>query len=139
MSGRRGSGVMDELLRNLLIKKWKIGKAQFTFLDMLLAICITGTGLMLRLSVMGYTVTDNQKIGAMLIDFILAFFCGGLVYDYTGHRNKAFLTYSILVIYPTMIANSALWGRNSVYSVFFFFVGLYYFVKHIGKIGRAHV
>ena len=127
---------MDEFLRGLLIKKWKLGSLEFTFLDALLAICITGTGVMMRIAVKGYTVTDNQKIGAMLIDFILAFFCGGLVYDYTGHRNKAFLTYSILVIYPTMIANSALWGRNSVYSVFFFFVGLYYFVKHIGTRGK---
>ncbi len=121
---------MDEFLQRLIVKNWKIGKLTFTFLDALLAVCITGTGIMLRLAVVEYTVTDSQKLGAMIIDFILAFYCGEIVYEYTRHRNKAFLTYAILVIYPTMIANSALWGKNSVYSVFFFFVGLYYFVLH---------
>ena len=121
---------MDEFLQRLIVKNWKIGKLTFTFLDALLAVCITGTGIMLRLAVVEYTVTDSQKLGAMIIDFILAFYCGEIVYEYTRHRNKAFLTYAILVIYPTMIANRALWGKNSVYSVFFFFVGLYYFVLH---------
>ncbi|MCI9383896.1 MAG: hypothetical protein HFI24_06775, partial [Lachnospiraceae bacterium] len=121
---------MDEFLQRLIVKNWKIGKLTFTFLDALLAVCITGTGIMLRLAVVEYTVTDSQKLGAMIIDFILAFYCGEIVYEYTRHRNKAFLTYAILVIYPTMIANSALWGKNSVYSVFFFFVGLYYFALH---------
>lgn len=121
---------MDEFLQRLIVKNWKIGKLTFTFLDALLAVCITGTGIMLRLAVVEYAVTDSQKLGAMIIDFILAFYCGEIVYEYTRHRNKAFLTYAILVIYPTMIANSALWGKNSVYSVFFFFVGLYYFVLH---------
>ena len=121
---------MDEFLQRLIVKNWNIGKLTFTFLDALLAVCITGTGIMLRLAVVEYTVTDSQKLGAMIIDFILAFYCGEIVYEYTRHRNKAFLTYAILVIYPTMIANSALWGKNSVYSVFFFFVGLYYFVLH---------
>ena len=121
---------MDEFLQRLIVKNWKIGKLTFTFLDALLAVCITGTGIMLRLAVVEYTVTDSQKLGALIIDFILAFYCGEIVYEYTRHRNKAFLTYAILVIYPTMIANSALWGKNSVYSVFFFFVGLYYFVLH---------
>ncbi len=127
---------MDELLRNLLVKKWRLGKLEFSFLDGLLAVCITGTGIMLRLAVMDYTVTGSRKIGAMVIDFILAYFCGELVYEYTRHRNKAFLTYSILVIYPTLIANSALWGKNSVYGVFFFFVGQYYFVLHIQERGK---
>ncbi len=129
---------MDEFLRNLIIKEWKLGKLKFTFLDALLAVCITGTGLMIRLAMTKYeyTVTDSRKLGAMLIDFILAFFCAEIVYEYTRHRNKAFLTYSIFLIYPTMIANSALYGENSVYYVFFFFVGLYYFVNNFEKKGK---
>lgn len=129
---------MDEFLRNLIIKEWKLGKLKFTFLDALLAVCITGTGLMIRLAMTKYeyTVTDSRKLGAMLIDFILAFFCADIVYEYTRHRNKAFLTYSIFLIYPTMIANSALCGENSVYYVFFFFVGLYYFVHNFERKGK---
>lgn len=98
---------------------------EFSFLDVLLAACITGTGMMLRLAVIGYTKTDIWKLRAILADFLLALLCAGIVYCYTEHRNKAFLTYSILVIYPTMIANSALWGKNSVEYVLFLFLGLY--------------
>jgi len=120
---------MDEFLRNLIVKKWNIGGFAFTFLDALLAVCITGTGVMLRLAVVDYTVTDAAKIAAMVLDFVLAVFGGILVYSYTGHRNKAFLTYAVLAIYPTMVANSALWGRNSVFYAFLFFLGLYLYGK----------
>lgn len=116
---------MDEFLRDLIIKKWKVGKLKFSFLDALLAVCITGTGVMLRLAVIDYTETDIWKLRAMLADLLLALLCAGIVYCYTSHRNKTFLTYSILVIYPTMIANSALWGKNSVEYVLFLFLGLY--------------
>lgn len=116
---------MDEFLRDLIIKKWKVGKLKFSFLDALLAVCITGTGVMLRLAVIDYTETDIWKLRAMLADLLLALLCAGIVYCYTAHRNKTFLTYSILVIYPTMIANSALWGKNSVEYVLFLFLGLY--------------
>jgi len=34
-----------------------------------------------------------------------------------------------LVIWPTMVANSALWGRNSVMYAFLFFVGLYLYLR----------
>lgn len=115
---------MDEWLRDFIYKKWKIGGLSFSFLDALLAVCITGTGVMLRMAVVEYTVIDAVKILAMALDFLLALLAAGIVYEAAGKsRNKAFLTYAILVIYPTMVANSALWGRNSVYYVFFFFTG----------------
>lgn len=120
---------MDEFLRNLIVKKWKLGNLEFSFLDALLALCITGTGIMLRLAVISYTPTDIWKLRAIFADFLLSLLCAGIVYCYTGHRNKAFLTYSILVIYPTMIANSALWGKNSVEYVLFLFLGLYCYGK----------
>ena len=116
---------MDEFLRNLIVKKWKLRNLEFSFLDVLLALCITGTGIMLRLAVISYTPTDIWKLRAIFADFLFALLCAGIVYCYTGHRNKAFLTYAILVIYPTMIANSALWGKNSIEYVLFLFLGLY--------------
>lgn len=120
---------MDQWLRDFIVKKWKIGSFSFTFLDILLAFCITGTGVMLRLSVVEYTTTDLSKMAAMVLDFVLAAFCGVMVYDYTHHRLKAFLTYAILVIYPTMVANSALWGKNSILYAFLLFLGLYLYNK----------
>lgn len=120
---------MDQWLRNLIVKKWRIKGFSFTFLDILLAVCITGTGVMLRLSVMEYTPVTPAKMAAMALDFVLAVFGAALVYSYTAHRNKAFLTYAILVIYPTMVANSALWGKNSIYYAFLFFLGLYLYLR----------
>lgn len=121
---------MDDFLREFIFKKRKAGTLSFSFLDVLLAICITGTGVMLRLAVIEYTAIDAEKLGAILVDFILAFLCAEIVYSITRHRNKSFLAYAVLVIYPTMIANSALWGQNSIYYVFFFFVGLYFWERN---------
>ena len=120
---------MDAYLRDLLVKKWNIGKFSFSFLDALLAVCITGTGVMLRLSVIGYTATDWDKISAMILEFLLAVWGGMIVYFYTGARLRAFLTYAVLVIYPSIIANSALWNRGSVFYAWFFLLSLYLLVK----------
>lgn len=120
---------MDQWLRDFIVKKWSIGNFTFTFLDVLLAFCVTGTGVMLRLSVVEYTPTGTEKIAAMVLDFVLSAFCAVLVYNLTSHRLKAFLTYALLVIWPTMVANSALWGRNSVMYAFLFFVGLYLYLR----------
>lgn len=121
---------MDQWLRAFIYKKWKAGNFTFSFLDVLLALCITGTGVVLRLAVVNYTVTDVSKLGAMVLDFLLAVFVGAIVYALTDrNRNKAFLTYAILAVYPTMVANSALWGRDSIYYAFLFFLGLYLLVR----------
>lgn len=124
-----GDSCMDEFLRNLIVRKWKIGNLEFTFLDALLAVCITGTGVMLRLAVIEYTVTDTAKLIAIMMDWLLAILCGVMVYDYTESRNRAFLTYAVMVIYPTLIANSALWGKNSSYYLYFLFFGVYCYGK----------
>ena len=42
---------MDEFLRNFISRKWNVRGVTFTFLDLLLAVCITGTGLALRSTV----------------------------------------------------------------------------------------
>lgn len=131
---------MDEWLQNLVVKKWKIGKLEFSFLDALLAICITGTGVMLRMAVIHNTVTDAGKLSGMLLEFFLAILCAVIVYDDTASRNRAFLTYSILAIYPTLVANGALWGQNSSQYAFFLFLGLYLFgrgEKLRGAVGWA--
>lgn len=120
---------MDDFLREFISKKWKIGKLTFTFLDALLAVCITGTGIFLRLPVINYTVTGPEKIGAIVLEYLLAVLCGAVVHCCTGSRNRAFLTYAILVIYPTVAANGALWNVNAVYYVIFFFAGLYLYLK----------
>ena len=93
---------MDDFLRDFIVKKWKIGRFTFTFLDALLAVCITGTGIFLRLPVINHTVTGPEKIGAVVLDYVLALLCAAIVYRCTAGRNRAFLTYAILAIYPTV-------------------------------------
>ena len=126
---------MDDFLRDFIIKKWKIGSLSFTFLDALLAVCITGTGIFLRLPVMSYTETGVEKIGAIVLEYLLAVLCGAIVHRCTGSRNRAFLTYAILVIYPTVAANGALWNVNAVYYVILFFVGFYLYIRGFRLLG----
>lgn len=124
---------MDSYLRNLIVKKWNIGKFSFSFLDALLAVCITGTGVMLRLAVINYTVTHSEKIAMLVMEPLLIIGCAMIVFDYTGSRLRTFLTYAILAIYPTIIANGALWGRGSVCHAWFFLLGLYMYEKEGAK------
>ena len=67
---------MDEFLRNFISRKWNVRGVTFTFLDLLLAVCITGTGLALRSTVIEYTPTDTWKLCAVVLEFALAVLCG---------------------------------------------------------------
>lgn len=114
---------MDDFLRDFIVKKWKIGSFTFTFLDALLAVCITGTGIFLRLPIM--TDYYDEKLRAIPLEYVLAVVCAAIVYRCTKRGSRAFLTYAILVIYPTIAANGALRNISSVYDAIFIFVGFY--------------
>ena len=114
---------MDDFLRDFIVKKWKIGRFTFTFLDALLAVCITGTGIFLRLPIM----TDNydEKLRAIPLEYVLAVVCAAIVYRCTKSGSRAFLTYAILVIYPTIAASGSLRNVNAVYYEILIFMGFY--------------
>ena len=114
---------MDDFLRDFIVKKRKIGRFTFTFLDALLAVCITGTGIFLRLPLM--TAYYEEKLLAIPLEYVLAVLCAAIVYRCTKSGSRAFLTYAILVIYPTIAANGALRNISSVYDAIFIFVGFY--------------
>ena len=114
---------MDDFLRDFIVKKWKIGRFTFTFLDALLAVCITGTGIFLRLPIM--TDYYDEKLRAIPLEYVLAVVCAAIVYRCTKSGSRAFLTYAILVIYPTIAANGALRNISSVYDAIFIFMGFY--------------
>lgn len=126
---REGGRVMDEFLRTLISRKWRVGRLSFTFLDILLAVCITGTGVFLRLNVIEYTQTDVMKLAGFAAEFFLAVLCAVIVHHCTGSRNRAFLTYAVLAIYPTVIANGALWNRGTVFYAILLFAGLYFVLR----------
>ena len=130
---------MDEFLRNFISRKWKIRDLSFTFLDLLLAVCITGTGLALRSTVIAWTPTNAWKLCAIVLEFALAILCGAIVHSYTGNRLRAFLTYAILVIYPTVVANGSLWNINCIYYVILFFLGLYLYSRGNAVLGTGSI
>ena len=130
---------MDEFLRNFIPRKWNVRGVTFTFLDLLLAVCITGTGLALRSTVIEYTPTDTWKLCAVVLEFALAVLCGAIVHSYTESRLRAFLTYAILAIYPTAVANGSLWNINCIYYVILFFLGLYLYSRGNALFGTGSI
>ena len=72
-------------------------------------------------------MTDNydEKLRAIPLEYVLAVVCAAIVYRCTKSGSRAFLTYAILVIYPTIAANGALRNISSVYDAVFIFVGFY--------------
>lgn len=59
------------------------------------------------------------KIFSMVFDFALAAAASAMVREFSGSRLKAFLTYTLLVMLPSVMLNSAAWGQCD--SVFTFF------------------
>ena len=130
---------MDDFLRDLISRKWKIKGLSFTFLDLLLTVCITGTGLALRSTVIAHTPTNTWKLCGIFLEYALAVLAGAIVHSYTGSRLRSLVTYGILVIYPTMVANGSLWNINCIYYVILFFLGLYLYSRGHALLGSGSI
>lgn len=99
----------DDLLRNLLFQKFRVGKYTFDFLEALLAVCITGVGYLLRTPF----ETGLPDWPYLLAEWYLAFSGAVLIWNYTGSRKKTIGTYSILLILPTVIADGTILRSNA--------------------------
>ncbi|MCI8851936.1 MAG: hypothetical protein HFI31_03865 [Lachnospiraceae bacterium] len=130
---------MDDFLRKLLYRRFEVGRFQVTVLDLLLAVCITGTGVMLRKSVMEYTPVTLLKWIRMGLDFVMAGLGAGYIALRTESKNKTILTYALLVIWPVFIANSALWGKSGVYSGIILILGLLAWERGMKLVGLEAV
>lgn len=95
---------IDDLLRGLLFQKIQIGRWQFTFLEGLLAVCITGVGYLLRTPF----ETGLPHWAYLLAEWYLAVAAAVLVWRYTANRKKALGTYGILIILPVIIAEGTI-------------------------------
>ncbi len=115
---------MDDVLRKLLYKKFDLGPVRITVLDILLGLCVTGTGVLLRKSVMAYTPVDLLKWVRMGLDFVMAALGAVYIWSRTRRKTPALLTYALLVIWPVFTANSALWGKSGVYCGIILLLGL---------------
>lgn len=94
----------DQMLRNLLFRKFRAGRYTFDFLEALLAVCITAAGYLLRTPF----ETGLPHWPYLLAEWYLAFAGAVLIWRYTGSRRKAIGTYSILLILPTVIADGTI-------------------------------
>lgn len=94
----------DELLRGLLFQEFRAGSLRFDFLEALLAVCITGTGYLLRTPF----ETGLPHWPYLLAEWYLAFAGAALVWRYTKNRKKAVGTYAVLLILPTVVADGTI-------------------------------
>lgn len=95
---------VDEMLRNLLFTRFRLGKINFDFLEGLLALCITGVGFLLRTPF----ETGLPHWPYLLVEWYLAVAAAALIWRLTGGRKRALGTYSILWILPTVIAEGTI-------------------------------
>ena len=93
---------VDNFLRELLFRKFRIAGMTFDFLEALLAVCITGVGLVLRTS---FPDSGMPHPLYLLAEWYLAVAGAVLVHQITGTGRKSLLTYSVLLILPTVIAD----------------------------------
>ena len=117
---------MDDFLRDFIVKKWKIGRFTFTFLDALLAVCITGTGIFLRLPVINYSDRAGENRSLCWIMCWLS--CAQPLCTAARGPEPGFLTYAILDLSDGG-GECALWNVNAVYYVILFFVGFYLYIE----------
>lgn len=115
--------MLDQFLRNLIHGEFSVGKTKFAFLDVLLAVCITGVGALIRSAIFGISGNPGLENGTQMmiycvLDFVLALLIGFFVWKTTENRLKTVVAYSLAVIWPAIAANSALnGGREIEYAV----------------------
>lgn len=116
---KEGKG-LDELLRALLFREMRIGKLRFDFLEGLLAVCITGVGYLLRTPF----ETGLPHWPYLLAEWYLGIAAAVLVFRYTKSRRRAFITYAILMILPTSVAEGTLLRGNACAGALLFLCAL---------------
>ena len=130
---------MDNFLRDLIYKRIPLGKGGISVLELLLGVCITGVGVMLRGSVAAYTPVDAFKLLTMGLDFVMAILGAAFVWGRTGSRNRAVLTYALMVIWPVFVANSALWGRRGAFCGVLLVIALYAYDRKMRYVSAAAI
>ena len=101
---------VDNFLRGLLFRKFHVAGVAFDFLEALLAVCITGVGLMLRTA---FPDSGMPHPLYLLAEWYLAVAGAVLVYRLAGNGRKSLLTYSVLVILPTVVADGTILRNNA--------------------------
>ncbi len=130
---------MDNFLRSFIYRRIPLGKNGISVLELLLGVCITGVGAMLRKSVVEYTPVDVFKLLTMGLDFVMAVFGALFVWGRTKSRNRTILTYALMVIWPAFVANSALWGKRGAFCGVLLVLALYTYDRNMKFVSAAAV
>ncbi len=69
------------------------------------------------------------------LDFVVAILAAKMIYDLTKSKTKAYGTYSVFMIMPTMVLNSALWAQCDVIYTLFVLLSFYYVLKDKPGVG----
>ncbi|MFA9376714.1 MAG: glycosyltransferase 87 family protein [Lachnotalea sp.] len=64
-----------------------------------------------------------------IFDFIAAIVAAGIIFDITKSKTRAIGVYSVFMIMPTMIANSALWAQCDIIYTTFVLLSILYIMK----------
>ena len=99
----------DDLLRAFLFREFRAGGFRFDFLEGLLAVCITGAGFLLRTPF----ETGLPHWPYLLAEWYLGVAAAVLVCRLTGSGRRGLLTYAVLMILPTTVADGTLLGGNA--------------------------
>lgn len=100
---------VDRLLRDLLFRTFTIGRVRFDFLEALLAVCITGTGFLLRTPF----ETGLPHWTYLLAEWYVAIGAAALVWRATLSRKRTLGTYAIVLILPCLVAEGTIFQGDA--------------------------
>ncbi len=120
---------VDDLLRGLLFREFRIGRCRFDFLEGLLAVCITGVGCMLRTPF----ETGLPHWLYLLAEWYLAVMAAVFILRCTYSRRRALGTYGILLILPTVVAEGTILRQNACLGALFFLCALLFLGRKQGE------
>lgn len=120
---------VDNLLRELLFRKFRIGSLTFDFLEGLLAVCITGVGCMLRTPF----ASGFPHWTTLLAEWYLALAAAVLVWRGTKSRMRTLFTYGMLLILPTTVAEGTILRGNAAVGALLFICALLFLTGSPGE------
>lgn len=116
---------VDDLLRGLLFRSFRVGAVSFDFLEGLLAVCITGAAYLLRTPF----ETGLPHWPYVLAEWYLAVAAAALVRHLTHSRKKTIGTYGTLLILPVIVADGTILRGNACAGALLFVCGLLFLVQ----------
>lgn len=120
---------VDQMLRDLLFRRFRVGPVSFDFLEGLLAVCITLTGCMLRTPF----EAGLPHWTMLLAEWYLAAAGAVLVWRFTGGRKRTLLAYGILLLLPSTVAEGTILRGTAGAGALFFLCALLFLGQREGE------